>query len=160
MTNKIQCFFYGISYGEYVSGRPVGLFGFAIPDMGIIYKSKCNGTIYECQYAGLLALLKFIDSNYADFKDYQFEILTDSTLLVHQIAYKKIISPALAPFYMAVMELKNKIDFRVTWVPRHENQAVSGIDDSKPFQFDIKLKYKIDGSNFATETPLDPNSAI
>lgn len=151
MIDKLQCFFCGISYGELApaddrlveSGKPVGVVGFAIPDLGVIFKSKWHGSLYECQYAGLLSLLSFIEANQKSMDVNQFEILTDSVLLVHQISYRKLISPGLEPLYQAAIDYKKKFDYRVSWVPRDENMAIVGLGDSKPYKADIDLTLEI-----------------
>jgi hypothetical protein len=143
MIDKLQCFFSGISYGELESGKPVGVIGFAIPDLGVIFKSKWHGSLYECQYAGLLSLLSFIEANHKSMDVLQFEILTDSVLLVHQISYRRLISPELEPLYQAAINFKTKIDYRISWVPRNENMAIVGLGDSKPYKADIDLTLEI-----------------
>jgi hypothetical protein len=147
MANKLQCFFFGMSFGEFVDGKQVGIAGFAIPDIGVVFRTKWQGTLYECQYAGLLSLLKFIEANHKSLGAYQFEILTDSALLVHQIAYKKLISPELAPLYNVAIGYKEKIDYRVSWVPRQENAAITGLGDSVPYKPEIDLNFKVKGPN-------------
>ena len=107
MADMIQGYFFGTSYNEHDNGRPVGLAGYAIPDLGIIFRSRHEGTIHECQYAGLLELLKFIELNKESFKDLEFEILSDSALVIYQISHRKFISRDLAPFYSAAIEYKN-----------------------------------------------------
>ena len=151
MIDKLQCFFCGISYGELAptgdrlveSGKPVGVVGFAIPDLGVIFKSKWQGSLYQCQYAGLLSLLNFIEANQKSMDVNQFEILTDSVLLVHQISYRKLISPELEPLFQAAINYKTKINYRLSWVPRDENVAIIGLGDSKPYKADIDLTLEI-----------------
>ena len=152
MIDKLQCFFCGISYGEIENGKPVGVVGFAIPDLGVIFKSKWHGSLYECQYAGLLSLLNFIEANNKNIDALQFDILTDSALLVHQIAYKKFISPDLLPLYQTAINYKAIINYRISWVPRDENIAIVGLGDSKPYKADIDLNLEIDQSK---RNPID-----
>jgi hypothetical protein len=143
MAETIQAYFFGISYGEIIDGKQIGLAGFAIPDLGIIFRSRFKGTIHECQYAGLLSLLNFIENNKKNLSAYKFEILSDSALVVHQIAHRKFISRELSPYFETAIGYKGKIDFRVTWVPREENIAITGMDSTPPYKSDLKLSFDI-----------------
>jgi hypothetical protein len=141
VIDTIQGFFFGTSYNEYENGKPVGLTGFAIPDLGIIYRSRHEGSIYECQYAGLLALLKFIDMNKKSFNGLEFEILSDSALIVYQISHRKFISRDLAPLYSEAIEYKKKVQYRVSWVPREENIAIMGMSGTPALRPDLDIDF-------------------
>ena len=147
MAETIRAYFFGISYGEIVNGKETGLAGFAIPDLGIIFRSRFKGNIHECQYAGLLSLLDFIENNKKNLSAYKFEILSDSALVVHQIAHRKFISKELTPYFETAIGYKGKIDYRVTWVPREENIAITGMDSTPSYKADLKLNFEIGSRN-------------
>jgi len=144
MSEIIQAFFFGTSFGESIDGKPHGLIGFAIPELGVIYRSRHRGTTYECQYAGLLALLKFIDLNKKQFDETEFQVLSDSTLVVYQISHRRLITKELTSLYNAALNYKRKVNYRVSWVPRQENIAIIGINQSPPFRSDLELNLDID----------------
>jgi hypothetical protein len=121
----------------------VGLTGYAIPDLGVIFRSRHTGSLYDCQYAGLLALLKFIDANRKELGDYQFEILSDSALVVYQVAHRKFVTAELASYYATAINYKNKVDYRISWVPRQENIAITGLCETPPLKGGIDLKLDI-----------------
>jgi len=141
MPESIQGYFCGISFNEYKNNKPVGLAGFAIPDLGIIFRSRSYGSLNECQYAGLLAMLKFIEQNKKSFAGLEFELLSDSSLIIYQISHRKFISRELAPLYFSAIEYKKKIDFRVTWVPRNENIAITGLSDTPALKPELDLDF-------------------
>ncbi len=143
MTEIIQAFFFGTSFGERIDGRPVGLTGFAIPDLGVVFRTRHSGSLHECQYVGLLALLKFINDNQKQLGNYQFEILSDSTLVVYQISHRKFFTSELAPFYAAAIDYKGKINYKISWVPRQENIAITGLCETPPLKSDLDLKLDI-----------------
>jgi hypothetical protein len=147
MSDSLQAFFFGTSFGEIVNGKPIGVSGFAIPDLGIIFRTRWVGTIHECQYAGLLALLKFIDTNKKELKGIDFEVLSDSALVIYQIANKKFISRDLLPFYNAAIDYKRKVSYKVSWVPREENVAITGLSDVPPLAPDINLRLDLGPSD-------------
>jgi hypothetical protein len=147
MADTMQCFFFGTSFGQQVAGHQFGLAGFAIPDLGVIFRSRWTGTLYECQYAGLLSLLQFAESNQKSLGQFQLEVLSDSAIVVYQIAHKKFISKELEPFYNCAMNFKKKVDYRISWVPRHENVAIAGMASTPPLNPDIKIDFEINGLN-------------
>jgi hypothetical protein len=144
MAESIQAYFFGTSFGEQVDGKNAGLYGFAVPDLGVVFRSRHSGSIYECQYAGLLALLKFLESNRKELNEYRFEVLSDSPLIVYQISHRKIITAELTPYYNAAIDYKCRIDYRISWVPREENIAITGMNEIPPFRPDLELKLDID----------------
>jgi hypothetical protein len=146
MAESIQAFFFGTSFGEQVDGSLVGLSGFAIPDLGIVYRSRHTGSIYECQYQGLLALLKFIENNRKQLDGYEFEVLSDSALVIYQISHSKLITKELAPYYNTAINYKSKVNYRVSWVPRQENIAITGLDETPPFQANISFDPGLDSA--------------
>ena len=141
MADTVQGYFFGTSYNEHENGRPAGLAGYAIPDLGIIFRSRHEGNIHECQYTGLLELLKFIDLNKKSFKGLEFEILSDSALVIYQISHRRFISRDLAPFYSAAVEYKKKISYRVSWVPREENVALIGMSGDPAIRPDFDIHF-------------------
>jgi len=56
----MKCYFYGTTNSDDPSITTDGVVSFAIPDTGIVFKSRWVGNQIECQYAALLSLLRFI----------------------------------------------------------------------------------------------------
>lgn len=152
----LRCYFFGQSFSDDKLIRSSGLAGFAIPDLGIVFRSRFKGSLFECQYTGLLALLRFIDANSKNFKGVSFEILSDSAVVVYQITHKKFISGDLIPFSRAVLEYQKKIPFKVSWVPVEENIAISGLVETPSLSpgaelnldIEIKSNYKELGKGY------------
>jgi hypothetical protein len=144
MAETMQAYFFGTSFGEKQDGKEVGLAGFAIPDLGVIYRTRCSGGVYECQYAALLSLLKFIETNKKYLNEFEFEILTDGALVVYQISHRKFISANLVAFYNSAIDLKRKVNYRVSWVPRNENVAIVGLSNVPPAKSDVGMSLQFD----------------
>jgi hypothetical protein len=142
----LRCYFFGQSFSEDKMTRSSGLAGFAIPDLGIVFRSRFKGSLFECQYTGLLALLRFIDTNIKNFKGVSFEILSDSAVVVYQITNRKFVSEELIPVYRTVIGYHKKFPFKVSWVPADENLAISGLVETPSlspgaeFNLDIEIK--------------------
>jgi len=143
----IRCYFFGASFGEKDDNTARGICGFAIPDLGILYKNGHNGTIYECQYAGLMSLLKFIDGNIKSFRGFEFEIFTDAAVVAYHLTHDKLISDNLKEKYNRARSYRSKIPYRVSWIPSQENQARAGLLDAPPPNSDIEIKFDDKKSN-------------
>ena len=124
--------------------KSTGLAGFAIPDLGIIYRSRYRGTLFECQYAGLLALLRFIDTNAKSFKGVIFEILSDSAVVIYQVTQKKFISQELISLFRKVTDFQGKIPFKVSWVPKEENISITGLTEMPSISSEADLNLEIE----------------
>lgn len=147
MSNENQipdvfgCYFFGMSFGDKDDPISYGLSGFAIPDLGILYKDSCRGTLYECQYRGLLTLLNFIENNKKNFRGFEIEIYSDAAVVVYQLLHHKCISAGLKKYYDAAMACRSKISFSINWVPSKENPSRSGILETPPLRSDIEIRF-------------------
>ena len=144
IDEKLRCYFFGRIFSTDKNGQTSGLAGFAIPDLGIIYRSRLKGSLFECQYRGLLALLTFINTNKKNFKGISFEILSDSAVIIYQVTHRKFISRELLNYYQAVLGYQEKIPFKVSWVPSDENIAITGLLDMPSYQNDSDLNLEIE----------------
>jgi hypothetical protein len=148
LSSPLPCYFFGISFGDDGLEKNGGLFGFAIPDLGISFRSRFAGTLFQCQYEGLLALLKFIGENREAFKDLEIEAFSDSAIVNYQINHHKFISRDLKEYYNAAIRYRTRIPYKVSWIPRQENVAITGLFDMPPLAEDIRIdfdKKKLDG---------------
>ncbi len=136
----MQCYFFGISFSGGLE-RDGGIFGFAIPDLGIAFRSRFAGTLFQCQYEGLLALLKFIEENREAFKDLEIEAFSDSAIVNYQINHHKSISSDLKKYYNAAIRYRAKIQYKVSWIPRQENVSITGLFDMPPVAADIRIEF-------------------
>ncbi|UCC79405.1 MAG: hypothetical protein JSW64_14210 [Candidatus Zixiibacteriota bacterium] len=142
---NLRCYFFGLNFSKDKMSKSTGLAGFSIPDLGIVFRSKFKGTLFECQYAGLLALLRFIDANNKSFKGIRFEILSDSAVIVFQVTQKKFVSGELVSSFRAVNDFQKKIPFKISWVPEDENVSITGLTEmpSIPSETDLNLEIEI-----------------
>lgn len=141
LSGVLQCYFFGVSFNSDGLEKNGGLFGFAIPDLGISYRSRFAGTLFECQYRGFLALLKFMEENRDAFEELEIEIFSDSAIINYQINHHKFISRDLKKYYDAAIRYRAKIRFKVSWIPIHENVAITGLFDMPPMAADIRIKF-------------------
>lgn len=142
LGDKLRCYFFGAAPGAKPGASQRGSYGFAIPDLGIVYKDSHFGTVFECQYNGLLSLLRFIDNNRKNFRGIEFEILSDAAVVVYHLNHQKSPNSVLRRSYNKVIAYKSRIAFTASWVPRTENLAIVGLHDSPPFHPDLEIKFE------------------
>ncbi len=140
-SGSLQCYFFGISFNGDGLEKNGGLFGFAIPDLGISFRSRFAGTMFECQYKGLLSLLKFVEENRDTFRDLEIDVFSDSAIVNYQINNHKFISSDLKKYYDAAIRYRARIRYKISWIPGHENVAITGLYDMPPIAADIKIKF-------------------
>jgi len=141
ISDVLRCYFFGISFGKKDDEKAKGLSGFAIPDLGVLYKDSCRGTLYECQYKGILTLLRFLESNRKSLREFDIEIHSDAAVVVYQLRHQKTVSGGLKRFFNAVNAHKSNMSFKVSWVPSKENPALSGTLETPPLKSDIEIRF-------------------
>jgi hypothetical protein len=146
----MRCYFNGITLGDDPMKKSEGTVSFAIPDLGVVFRSRWVGDIYECQYAALLSLLQFIDTNKKAFQDQTIEIYTDSSVVAYHLTKGGQITKKLKASYRAVMQYKSKFAFKINWVPLRENPACHGLNDMPPLKPSIQLNFDVKGPNHKT----------
>jgi len=85
--------------------------------------------------------LKFIEENREAFKDLEIEVFSDSAIVNYQINHHKSISSDLKKYYDAAIRYRAKIQYKVSWIPRHENVAITGLFDMPPVVADIRIEF-------------------
>lgn len=103
------------------AGFSRGLLLFAIPDLGIIYRCRADGSAMSLEYGALLALLKFIKSELSQEKIEKLLILSSNAGLVFgldEIADKK-----LTAFQTLYKELSARYEINVVYVKPARNHA-------------------------------------
>jgi hypothetical protein len=146
----MRCYFNGITLSEDPMARSEGTVSFAIPDLGVVFRSRWIGNLYDCQYAALLSLLQFIDTNKKAFQDQSIEIYTDSSVVTYQLTKGGPMLKKLKAAYRAVMQYKSKFAFKVNWVPLRDNPACHGLNDMPPQKPSIQLNFDVKGPNHKT----------
>lgn len=139
----MRCYFHGSVSGQDQLARQIGTVSFAIPDLGVIFRSRWNGNLIECQYAALLSLLQFIEKNVKAFNDQEIQILSDASVVVYQLTKDTFILKSIEPFYRLVQSYKSKFAFKVRWMPENENPAFNGLMDTPPMKPSIEINYEM-----------------
>lgn len=143
----MKCFFHGSVLGDDQLAKQTGTVSFAIPDIGVIFRSRWVGSLLECQYAALLSLLRFIETNNKLFKDQNIEILSDASVIIYQLTKDTFILKNIEPYYRLVQTYKTKYSFKLRWSPEKDNPAFNGLCDAPPIKPSIKINYDIKDKN-------------
>ncbi|MEW5876197.1 MAG: hypothetical protein AB1752_13590 [Candidatus Zixiibacteriota bacterium] len=136
----MRCYIWGTNNREERDTVADGIVSFAIPDLGIQFRSRHPGTASECEYVALLGLINFANNNHKLFEQHQLEVYTDAVALVYQLNRKAIVPPALERHARVVQTYRDKHRFSIGWVPKDENRAFTGVLDLAP----LKTKTRIE----------------
>lgn len=120
----MRCYFSSEKPGPGESPGP-GLVSFAIPELKISFRARYHGTAATCEYAGLLALLEFVEINPTVFQGVVLEIFGDSITVIGQVNDQLLCRKELEPFRHTAQALKLRIPYTLDWIPRGENPAVA-----------------------------------
>ncbi len=137
----MKCYFHGSVNGDDQLANQLGTVSFAIPDIGVIFRSRWTGNLIECQYAALLSLLQFIENNKKAFNSKEIRILSDASVVVYQLTKDSFILKSIEPYYRMVQTYKNKFSFDLRWIPEKENTALNGMIDTPPMKPSIEIKF-------------------
>ena len=118
-----------------------GLISFAIPDLGVLFKTRDFGSHYQLEYKSLLALLRFIDANEKVFRNQKLNILASSPLLIYQMNENSLCQKEVEQDRNLALAYKRKLKFSVSWVPEGENRASGGMMDLPPLKKSLDLKF-------------------
>lgn len=119
----MQCFFYGTTRDRDCRDGHNGVVSFSVPDLGIVFRAQFKGNPVECEYAGLLALLEFIEINPHLFQNKTVEIFSDSFVVVNQVNLQMVCNKDLEPYRNMALVYKKKIPFSLNLIPEKENPA-------------------------------------
>ena len=139
---KIKCFISAKTLLQNLEKRQNGLISFAIPDLGVLFKSRNFGTHYELEYISLLALLRFIELNSKAFQNQKIEVLCSSPLLVYQMSENTVCQKELEPHRNLALAYKRKFNFSLSWVPEKENRAQHGTINLPPLKKSFDFNFE------------------
>lgn len=126
--------------------RQKGLISFAIPDLGVLFRTSSLGSHYELEYVSLLSLLRFIEVNRAAFEKQKIDIYSTSSLLVYQVNQNAFCEKELEKHKNLAIAYKNILNFSLSWIPRSENRAENGMLDLPPLKNSFKMNFSFDSS--------------
>jgi len=97
---------------------------FSIPELSITFRARFHGTATACEYAGLLALLEFVEINPQLFTERTLEIFGDSFTVINQVRRQMICRGEHEALRNLAIVLRERIPYTLGWIARNENPAV------------------------------------
>lgn len=125
MSEAIKC---------YTSGRPlagdgrVGTVSFAVPDFGILFRCRGEGTRTELEVIAFMSLLRFAEANVALFRGKELLIHTDFPFIVYLLSGDKPAGRMMEAVAAKARQSAREFTFRAQWVDPRDNRAAASID--------------------------------
>lgn len=139
---RIRCFISVKTLLPNKEKKQNGLIGFAIPDLGVLFKERYFGSHYELEYVSLLVLLHFIELNHKAVEGQKINILCSSPLLVYQMSENRACQKEVERYRNLALAYKRKLQFSLSWVPESENRAQNGMMDLPPLKNSLDFNFE------------------
>jgi hypothetical protein len=139
---RIKCFVSAKTLHPNKERRQQGLVSFAIPDLGILFKTRYAGSQYELEYVSLLALLRFVELNSEAFENLKLHVLCSSPMLVYQMNERSLCQKEVERQRNLALSYKKKYGFSLSWVPESENRAQNGVMDLPPLKNSFNFSFE------------------
>jgi hypothetical protein len=152
----MKCYFNGRT-DECGDGRG-GLVSFAIPDLGVLYRVRQEGSPLELEYKSLIALLNFLKTNEQLISYREFDIQGDSIATVFQLAGRLPTPSEMLIFHQQIQRFRKSLRFNVSWLPGSLNRAAHGIPDLPPI--DLELSFDFAPNKESTASGVHPFTQI
>ena len=139
---ELKCYF-SIKVSEQEKGRRQnGLVCFAIPEVGVLFKTRSIGSFFELEYISFLSLLRFLELNQKAFENLKLSILCSSPLLVYQMNENSGCQREVQQLRNLVLAFKRKLNFFLSWIPEGENRALNGMMDLPPLKISFDFNFE------------------
>ena len=135
----MNCYFGAYRYPSLESqDKPVGagpdgrtvVVMFHIPDVGIRFKAPFGAVNDDhSDYAGLLALLEFIDSNQKYFSNRAYQIFGNNARVINQINGREHCPPEFGDLVEKARQYRQKYHFSLSWIPSQDNTVFDSLLD-------------------------------
>lgn len=121
----MECYFGSVELPEDNPLRKSAVVTFFIPDLGIRFKAPFSGVNEDhCDFASLLALLEFIDSNQKYFSNQTYEILGNNQNVVNQVNLQQSVPDGWDHLLQKALDYRRKYRFSLRLVDPGDNSAI------------------------------------
>ena len=129
-VSGMQCYFASCELPVGRQMEKTAVVTFTIPEVGIIFKAPFAAVDkLHSEYAALLALLEFIDSNQKYFPNRAYQIFGNDLHVVNQVNRKESVGDQFEPLLEKALNYRQKYRFSLNWVPTNENPAAELLSD-------------------------------
>jgi hypothetical protein len=137
----MKCYFSAKSESKDKSKEERILISFAIPELGVLFRTHYTGNFYECTYISLLKLLKFIETNPEVFEKGKIEVLSHDPAIVYQVNQKTACDGSLEKLNGLALLYKRRLKYSLNWIPLNENKAEKGLLDQPQSRSQVPLNF-------------------
>jgi hypothetical protein len=103
---------------------------FYIPELGIRFKAPFDGVDDDHNdFAALLALLEFIDSNQKYLKSNAYQIFGNNKKLINQLNLVEPLPNKFMNLFEKTTDYKKKYRFSLSWISQDRNTALDNLYD-------------------------------
>lgn len=103
---------------------------FAIPELGIKFKAPFQGVNHDhTDYASLLALLEFIDSNQKFFSNNTYQIYGNNLKVINQVNEVEIPPLEFSNLLEKAKNYRDKYRFSIEWIAVDQNPVFQKLFD-------------------------------
>jgi hypothetical protein len=103
---------------------------FYIPELGIRFKAPFDGVDDDHNdFAALLALLEFIDSNQKYLKSNAYQIFGNNKKLINQLNLVEPLPNKFTNLFEKTTDYKKKYRFSLSWISQDRNTALDNLYD-------------------------------
>ena len=126
----MECFFGSHPLPKESPTDKSAVVAFHIPAVGIRFKAPFDAADPDhSDYASLLALLEFIDSNQKYFSNHTYQIYGTNLTVINQLNQREAPPPHYAPLIQKALDYRKKYRFSLDWIPSNDNTAFDGLLD-------------------------------
>ncbi len=120
----MECYFGSFDLPENNQANKTAVVSFSIPEIGIRFKAPFQAVDNNhSDFASLLALLEFIDSNQKYFSNHTYQIYGTNLSIVNQVNEKEMLDYKFSPLFEKTRDFREKYKFSVEWIPSKDNPA-------------------------------------
>lgn len=126
----MDCYFGSLTLPQNNELGKTALVLFTIPDLGIRFKAPFDAVDRtHSEYASLLALLEFIDTNQKYFSNHTYQLFGNDIGVVNQINQRENTPELFRHLLDKALTYRHKYRYSIDWIPSGENPALSGVFD-------------------------------
>jgi hypothetical protein len=124
----MNCYFGAYKYPQLETTGKTAVVMFHIPDVGIRFKAPFQAVSDDhSDYASLLALLEFIDSNQKYFSNRAYQIFGNNARVINQINGRETFPPEFEALVDKARQYREKYHFSLQWVPSQDNTVYDSL---------------------------------
>ncbi len=126
----MECFFGSYELPSDSSDERTAVVTFIIPDLGISFKAPFNAVNpVHSDFASLLALLEFIDSNQKYFSNHTYQIFGNNLHVINAVNQVEHPPGELVHLLDRALDYRSKYRFSLDWIAARDNPVFEQLFD-------------------------------